>query len=178
MYGSALAVVTIILILLAYILCCTSDSFLYQWAVTILKVLLFWSQWALFTPFMESFLSVFNCEDGQHKVIDVMKCYEGVHIFLIILSILFAILLLGIAIFCSLLLNETQPYSTDALSKSEDISDVICVFYRTVLVILSVFLTQVIFLLILDYWCLGVYNSILIDQPCSYLLLFCLYSVL
>lgn len=143
LYGLALSALTLILGLFVYMMCSASNSSAHQWLTKTLETLLLWTYWIFFTPFMEIFFSVFKCKEGKHAIVKTMGCFEGVHIFLVVLSVLFALLLLGVAMLYALLLSEVQATRKDALAKSEDAWDILHCLYRVLLAVFSVFLNAV-----------------------------------
>ena len=49
--------------------------------------------WVLFNPMYEACIFVLKCEDDHHYIDTSMKCFEGIHILLVIISIIFSLLL-------------------------------------------------------------------------------------
>ena len=92
-------------------------KFYFVWPVNLLKGELVFLYWALFNPFFECFINIFNCEDKRHYIDSSLVCYEGLHIFFVVLSIIFIILLFFICFLTALFYNETQPVQEDALAR-------------------------------------------------------------
>lgn len=178
LYGLAIAVITLIVTLFIYILCSGSSIFLHQWSFKLLETLLVWTYWVLFTPFAESLLGVFKCENGRHKTIPSLKCFQGLHIFLTVLSILFVLLLFGISVFGSVLFNESQPAGNDKLAKNEDAADVLYALFRVVLVLCCDFLPEVKVWVSVESCCVDHRCSLANSKYCTGLLLLCVPSVL
>ena len=92
---------------------------------------------------MEAFLAIFKCSDGYHKIDTGMQCYQGIHIFFVVFSVVFILLLLMITVLSALFYNETQPIQEDSFAKIEDSSEILMLLYRMGIVIYSTFVISV-----------------------------------
>ncbi len=95
--------------------------------------------WVLYLPFFESFLSVMNCVDGVHFMDGSLLCYQGLHIFYLVLAFIFLLLLFLNCLIFAMLYNETQPMQEDCLSRLESSFEVLLVVYRSAAAIFSAF---------------------------------------
>ena len=100
--------------------------------------------WILFVPILESFLWIFKCENGNHVIDEGMKCYEGLHILFVILSIIYIILLLALISLSAIFYKKIQKSLEDDTSKSIDNIEILLVLYRLVIAIFCIFATSVI----------------------------------
>jgi len=75
--------------------------------VRLLRVMILLLYWIFFMPFYESFISIVNCEDGVHYLDTSVTCYQGIHIFYVVLCFIFLVLLFTLNIIIALLYNET-----------------------------------------------------------------------
>ena len=149
LYSIILIVITTIIGLLSYVICIASANKSYfLWPIKILNNLLILSFWVFFSPFSEVLLGIFKCENDYHKIEVSMKCYSGVHIFLIILSLLYLIFLCFINIVLSLFISKTQSDPDDCLGKFEDYMDVFLIFFRVIMAIYTIFTLDVIYYLL------------------------------
>lgn len=113
------------------------------WPIALLKELLTLLHWALYGPFMEAFVGVFKCSGSVNKLDTSIKCYEGVHIFFVIFSIIMALLLFTIVVLCALFNNETNSTQDHSLAKLDDDSELFTVFFRLATIIYSTFVYNV-----------------------------------
>ena len=90
------------------------------WPISLTKEMILILYWILYGPFIEAFIYIFKCKDGQHKIDTNIICYEGIHIFLVVLGILFIVFLALIIFTCSLLYNETNPIKKYTLAKIDE----------------------------------------------------------
>ena len=88
--------------------------------------------WVFYMPFYEAFLSILNCQDGLHYIDKSIVCYQGLHIFYIVLCILFLIILFSITMIIAMLFNETQPVQDDCLCRLESNFEVVLIIYRSI----------------------------------------------
>ena len=103
--------------------------------------------WIAFIPFFEVFLSIFSCEGSYHKITGSLNCFGGVHIFLMVLSILFMITLLLIAFSVSIFFKLTQLNKGNAFARLENNGAVLLLLCRMILAIENTFISYVIYLL-------------------------------
>lgn len=75
--------------------------------VKLLRIMILLLFWIFYMPFFESFISILNCNGGFHYLVTDMQCFAGVHIFYIVLCIIFLILLFSLNIIIAMLYNET-----------------------------------------------------------------------
>ncbi len=144
LYFFGIAVITVILGLFAYTVYSLSiKKFYFLWPVNLLKEALTLLYWILFLPFTEAFLEIFKCENGYNKIDTSMECLNGIHIFFVVLSIVFLILLVSITVLVALFYNETQPVQEDAFSRVEDSTELLMLLYRLGIAIYSTFVTSV-----------------------------------
>jgi hypothetical protein len=90
--------------------------------------------WVFYIPFYEAFISILNCKDGVHYIDKSITCFQGIHIFYIVLCIVYLILLFSINLIIAMLFNETQPVQEDCLSMLESSFEVVLVIYRSIVV--------------------------------------------
>ena len=155
LYFIAVGYITILIVIFLCVTYCDPKiSFYFSWFITILNKLIILLKWVLYGPFMESFVGVMKCTDNNHKILKSINCYEGIHIFLVILSIIFGILLLSIVLFCSLLHNETIPDNKSNIGKINDYTDIILIIWRFIIIIYCSFVFNVYF--IINYRRLGI----------------------
>ena len=58
-------------------------------------------------PFFEVFISSLNCHDGKHAIDKDLDCYVGIHIFYVIICMLFLVILFAVGLIIAALYNET-----------------------------------------------------------------------
>lgn len=133
----ALSYIVSILLLLTYHHYALSRPKYYQaFLVNSLRFLLLVQYYALFMPFYEVFISVFNCQTSPdtgasvHYLLTDLKCYQGTHITYSVLSIIGLVLLLSLNTVMALLYNETQPVKEDCLSRLESTFELMLLGYR------------------------------------------------
>mmetsp|Transcript_9976 Transcript_9976/g.9903 ORF Transcript_9976/g.9903 Transcript_9976/m.9903 type:complete len:163 (+) Transcript_9976:311-799(+) len=105
--------------------------------VKILRVMILLLFWIFYMPFFESFISVLNCPDGYHYLDRTLQCFQGIHIFYFVLSIIFMVLLFANNCVIAMLYNETQPVQEDCLSRLESNIELALVTYRTIVAAFS-----------------------------------------
>ena len=88
-----------------------------EWPRELIKANIPLFYWVLFSPMYEANIFIFKCEDGHHYIDTSMACYEGYHIILIVISIIFSILLISSLHLFDLFLQNTHPNPEDALAK-------------------------------------------------------------
>ena len=93
------------------------DKEIVRWTVSFLRGNLVFFYFALYSPVMECFVSMFKCENGMHFIDNSLQCFQSVHIAFILISILFLIFTLLIAAFSVFFFNHTHQHSKDALSR-------------------------------------------------------------
>jgi hypothetical protein len=64
-------------------------------------------QWVFYLPFFEVFLSIMRCDKGVHYMDSSLTCFQGVHIFLFVVCVLFLIILFSVSLLFAMLFNET-----------------------------------------------------------------------
>lgn len=107
--------------------------------VRLLRIMILLLFWVFFMPFYESFISIISCTDGVHYLDKSITCYEGLHIFYVVLCFIFLVLLFTLNIITALLYNETQPVQEDCLSRLESSFEVALVIYRAIVATFSSF---------------------------------------
>ena len=137
-------ILLIILLCIYAIYCSSVNHFYMEWPITLLNHFILLNYWILFNPFMETFMGIFKCENGMHKIAITMNCYSGVHIFYVVFTVILIIILFTITILSSIFAIETHPISHFAFSKMQDSTEVIILFYRMGIVIYSTFVYNVI----------------------------------
>ena len=76
--------------------------------VVALRVMVILMYWVFYQPFFESFISIVNCHaDGTHYLDTSLVCYQGIHIFILVMCIIFLALLFSVNIVIAMLYNET-----------------------------------------------------------------------
>eukprot|EP00826_Nyctotherus_ovalis_P033025 TRINITY_DN2662_c0_g1_i1.p1 TRINITY_DN2662_c0_g1~~TRINITY_DN2662_c0_g1_i1.p1 ORF type:complete len:366 (-),score=40.85 TRINITY_DN2662_c0_g1_i1:22-1119(-) len=107
--------------------------------------------WILTIPMTETMVSIFDCKDNYHKVMTGTKCWNGVHLFYAVLSIICLLLFLAIVLLIVFFYNETRLDCTDCLSRLDTNLESYLFLYRFTLAILSVYGTGRIFRWILAF---------------------------
>lgn len=92
-------------------------KFYFTWPSKLLRAMLLFLFWFLFTPLFESFISIFRCNNGYHYIVSSLQCFNGIHIAFVVLSVVFSLLLFLICFLTSLLYNETQPVPEDSFAR-------------------------------------------------------------
>eukprot|EP00826_Nyctotherus_ovalis_P051031 TRINITY_DN633_c0_g7_i1.p2 TRINITY_DN633_c0_g7~~TRINITY_DN633_c0_g7_i1.p2 ORF type:complete len:137 (-),score=15.86 TRINITY_DN633_c0_g7_i1:16-426(-) len=105
--------------------------------------------WALLSPFVEVYLSVFNCEDSHHKFTESMKCFGGLHIFIMVLSIILVVILLTVALLGSIFFKETHLNKDNAHARLENNCAILLFLYRLIFSVENTFISHVSFVVIL-----------------------------
>jgi hypothetical protein len=95
--------------------------------------------WVFYLPFFEVFVSVLKCSGGKHYIDTHLDCFAGIHIFYVIISMLFLALLFAVGLIIAALYNETQPVQEDCLSRQESSFEVALIVYRSIIVTFSIF---------------------------------------
>ena len=86
--------------------------------VSLLRTQILLLVWIFYMPFFEVFISIVNCDaNGMHMIDRGVECFTGIHIFYVIVCILFLVILFAIGMIISALYNETQPVQEDCLSR-------------------------------------------------------------
>ena len=76
--------------------------------VRLLRIMILLLYWVFYMPFFESFISIVNCDDrGFHYMDDSLECYQGLHIFFLVICLIFLVLLFVNNIIIAMLYNET-----------------------------------------------------------------------
>ena len=89
-------------------------------------------QWVFYLPFFESFISIIKCNDENFHYLDnSLKCFEGIHIFLFVICMIFLAILFVINILVAFFYNETQPVKEDSLSRLESNFELAFIIYRS-----------------------------------------------
>lgn len=101
--------------------------------VVLLRYMVLLLYWVFFLPFYEAFISILRCHDGHHYLDTSIACYQGLHIVLIAICIVFLFLLVSISLVIALFYNETQPIQEDCLSRLETSLETALVIFRTVI---------------------------------------------
>ncbi len=118
LYFFAVFVIVAIIGLIIYTIYSLSiNKFYFLWPVNLLKTSLTFMYWVLFIPFMEVFMAIFRCENGHHLIDSSLQCYQGMHIFFVVFSLIFVLLLLIICSITALFYNETQPIQEEAFAR-------------------------------------------------------------
>jgi len=103
--------------------------------VEIVSKLLNIFRWILFCPLFEVLISVFECEDGYHKIDNSTKCFRDSHIALMILSILFGIILLFLVFVTTFFYGERQAVEEDAEARLNDNTGLLLLVFRVGVII-------------------------------------------
>ena len=100
--------------------------------VKLLRIMIILMSWIFYLPFFEIFLSIMKCnENGTHYLDSSMTCFQGLHIFIFVVCIIFLVILFSISVVLAMLFNETQPVQEDSLSRMESSFEVGLVIYRS-----------------------------------------------
>lgn len=146
-YAFASFTIATLICCLAYIACCVSrNHFPYTWPVHYLRETLLIAHWVLVSPFCDIYLSIFKCKNDFHKIDTSIKCYGGLHIFLIVLSLVLCLLLVSLTAAASLFHREILLNENDASARLEDSSTLLLSLYRVALSVCAIFATTVFFL--------------------------------
>lgn len=144
LYFCGVTVVLILYTFFGYITYCVSKRKApVSWVKNFFKELILLTFCVLFNPFMEAFIGVFKCEDGYHSVATGLSCYGGLHIFLVVLGILFALLLFVIMFFFTIFNTEINPLPDYVFSKIDDNCELALVLYRVGVIIYCTFVSGV-----------------------------------
>jgi len=144
LYFFGVAYIVIVIGLFVYVVYCVSTKGSHHlWPIDLLKELFTLIPWIFYGPFMESFIGVFKCSDGVHKIDNSMRCYKGVHIFFIIFSIIMGIVLLLLTLLCALFYTETSPIKENSLAKRNQVTEVLIILFRFIVIIYTSFVYNV-----------------------------------
>ena len=150
LYYFSISFIIIILILFIYMIFGTPKQFCYKLSVLILNECLTALYWILFNPIMEIFITVFKCDNDYHEIDKKMLCYKGIHIFYVVLTLIFMIIFILITFFISIFYNETQANKRDASAKIEYTTDFVMIIYRIGIIFYTCFVSNVNSKLILE----------------------------
>jgi hypothetical protein len=114
-----------------------------RWVNNLFRELILLSFSILFNPIMEAFIHIFKCEGDYHMTATSLACYSGLHIFLMIMSVLFALLFFLITFFFMIFQTEIDPLPDYALAKISDSCEIALVLYRVVIIIYATFVSGV-----------------------------------
>ena len=179
MYYIVMVIILIIILLFIYTIFFTSnEDASYTLQIKIFRAFLTLVTWVLFTPIIEILISIFNCKNGTHKIDTDFDCFTGLHICYIVLSIIFIILIVLIVLLSSFLYNNTQPSEEDALASSNEIINIVLLFYRLVLGIFSTFVSSVMCSYIIDNRKLDYSINLYICEHITYISLLSIPSLL
>ncbi len=118
LYFAGVAVTLSIIGLFIYLHCSLSvKKFYFTWPVNLLRGFLVLLYWVFYSPVFESLLSIFRCQGGRHFIDNSLVCYEAAHIFFMVISVIFSILIFLICFLNALVYQETQPVPEDALAR-------------------------------------------------------------
>ena len=176
MYGFNIGFMTVLFILYGYANYCVVKKENYAvWPLHILKEMSGLFIWILFIPILESNLWMFKCESGRHKIVVSLECYKGKHIFFIILSIVYAILIIIMGLILSLFYKKYTNDPADASTSSIGYLEALMIFYRVIIVIYGTFASSVIIIISIGGSLLGSNNrneSNKYSAMCSLLLIY------
>ncbi len=119
--------------------------------------------WVLLDPFVETFVSIFSCENGRHIVDTSLTCWTGIHLFYCFLFTFALVLFIMIGLLISIFYNESRPNAIDALSRLDTSLELYLFLYRVTMAIVSHFCASTTYhwLLIVIY-CLGSLNFVML----------------
>ena len=144
LYALGLTLILLIIGLFAYVCYCIrikKSSF--TWPINLLKTIMLFLNWVLFSPIFESIVYIYRCEGNEHIIDSNMKCYSTIHIILMVISAFFGIILLFECTLIALLFHRAQPIKEDALARAEINCEIIFLVYRTFIILLSTFVNTV-----------------------------------
>ena len=72
-----------------------------------------------------------------------MECFRGIHILYVVLSILFILILFGIAIFSAIFHTEIFPTRESGFGKLDDKFEMMFIGYRVIIIIFTTFVFNV-----------------------------------
>ena len=108
-------------------------SYYVESLVVLLRSMILLLFWVFYMPFYESFISILRCNsDGTHYLVSGMQCFQGIHIFYVVVCIFFLLILISVSVIIAMLYNETQPVQEDCLSRLETSFEVALVAYRSI----------------------------------------------
>jgi hypothetical protein len=107
--------------------------------VRLLRYMILLLYWIFYMPFFESFISIFNCSGGVHYLDSSLACFQGIHIFYMVICIVFLVVLFSISLIVAMLFNETQPVQEDCLSRLETSFESALVVYRALVAVFTNF---------------------------------------
>lgn len=149
LFGVATAIIILTAIFFIYVAYNVAKGNLQcTWSVGMLRRMLNALRWVLFCPFTEVCISVFECEDGRHRLDGATACFSGGHIAAVILSIVSALLLLLLVLFATFFYGERQATEEDAEARVSDNSELLLVAFRLGLVIFVSFNRNVLLVVI------------------------------
>jgi hypothetical protein len=107
--------------------------------VIILRYMVLLLYWVFYMPLFEAFISIIRCNDGHHYLDTSITCFQGLHIFYIVLCLIFLLILVSLSVIIALFYNENQPVQEDCLSRLETSLEVALIVYRTLVGTFTVF---------------------------------------
>jgi len=156
LYGFACVVIISLICAFVYIGYCVSrNRFYFTWPIYYLREALLIVYWILFAPFSEVYFAIFKCENGNHKIHTSLQCYNELHIFLIVLSMIFFVSLMILMAAAFFFLTKIIPNEDDSSARLEDEGSLFLIVFRLVLSICTIFTFNVSLTLTIDYWELG-----------------------
>lgn len=105
-------------VLLYFQICLAFKTKYKAWPLNFLKSVLYYFYFILYAPIIECMLSVSLCGSGGYAIVDsTVKCYAGLHIFLICFGIFNFAIAVIFAFSCAFLLTNIEPSESDALAE-------------------------------------------------------------
>ena len=140
-------VIIIIVVLFTYLFCIDPTTKHYpEWIIIIVKEFLTLYSWVLLNPFIELFINILICENKLHKIANDLQCYSGIHILIIIFTIIFIIIMFAILFLAIFFYSETQMVRKDASARMQNNGEIILYIIRIGAAVYTMFVTNVIYL--------------------------------
>lgn len=97
--------------------------------------------WILLIPGVEFFISIFNCQNGVHTILN-SQCFQGIHIFYCIFFVFSLIIYVAIAIGVSLFFNESRSNSYDGMARLDMQLEFQLFIYMAILACIAQYITS------------------------------------
>eukprot|EP00826_Nyctotherus_ovalis_P008019 TRINITY_DN12071_c0_g1_i16.p1 TRINITY_DN12071_c0_g1~~TRINITY_DN12071_c0_g1_i16.p1 ORF type:complete len:360 (-),score=33.40 TRINITY_DN12071_c0_g1_i16:53-1024(-) len=117
-----------------------AGRFCAKFPITVLRGLSALFSWALLSPIVEQFVSIYRCSDDHHVVDSSLQCWKGLHIFYCFLFTFGLLLYTVIGTLIVIMYNESRSNSGDALARFDLNTEVEIFLYRILVSALGIFL--------------------------------------
>ena len=139
------------------------------WPLKLSARWLLYFYWIFYNVTLEIFLNVYSCDGDTHKIDKALNCYGGPHIALVIVTTIFLLFSICIAIMVSLLLRQSHPTPNDVLADLENPLLLELIFYKTGVFILCSFDESFFGVFIIKYALMICFSLIMIYQYIKYI---------